>query len=61
MDSVTHVVGLPHVCGLSLIDDLVVWVSHVMKASKEWDSPLLMDGGANICLTSILDLLVEVV
>ena len=32
-----------------------------MKASKEWDSPLLMDGGANICLTGVLDLLIEVV
>jgi hypothetical protein len=61
MDSVTHVVGLPCVCGLSLVDDLVVRVSCAIKASKEWDSPLLMDGGANICLTGILDLLIEVV
>jgi hypothetical protein len=61
MDSVTHVVGLPRVCGLSLVDDLVVQVSHAMKASKEWDSPILMDGGANICLTGVLNLLIEVV
>jgi hypothetical protein len=61
MDSVTHVVGLPRVCGLSLVDDLVVQVSRAMKAFDEWDSPLLMDGSANICLTGILDLLIEVV
>jgi hypothetical protein len=61
MDSVTHVVRLPRVCSLSLVDDLVVQVSRNMKASKEWDSPLLMDGGANICLTGVLDLLIEVV
>jgi hypothetical protein len=61
MDSVTHVVGLPRVCSLSLVDDLVVRVSRAMKASEEWDSPLLMDGGANICLTGVLDLLIEVV
>jgi hypothetical protein len=35
MDSVTHVVGLPCMCSLSLIDDLVVRVSRAMKASKE--------------------------
>jgi hypothetical protein len=61
MDSATHVVGLPRECGLSLVADLVVRVSRTTTASKEWDSPPLMDGGANICLTGVLDLLVEVV
>ena len=61
MDSVTRVVGLPRVCGLSLDDDLVVRVSRATTATEAWDNPSLMDGGANICLTGVLDLLVEVV
>jgi hypothetical protein len=61
MDSVTHVVRLPRVCGLSLDDDLVVPVSRAVTGSDTLDNPSLMDGGANICLTGILDLLVEVV
>jgi hypothetical protein len=61
MDSVTHVVGLPRVCGLLLDDDLVVHVSRAVTGSDMLDNPLLMNGGANICLTGILDLLVEVV
>jgi hypothetical protein len=60
-DSVTHVVGLPRVCGLLLDTDLVVRVSRATTSSEAWDNPLLMDGGANICLTGILDLLVDVV
>ncbi len=60
-DSVTHVVGLPRVCGLSLDNDLVVRVSRATTSSEAWDNPSLMDGGANICLTGILELLVDVV
>ena len=60
-DSVTHVVGLPRVCGLSLDTDLVVRVSRATTSSEAWDTPSLMDGGANICLTGVLDLLVDVV
>ena len=61
MDSVTHVVGLPRVCGLALESDLVVSVSRASTSVVAEDSPSLMDGGANICLTGILDLLVDVV
>ena len=59
MDSVTHVVGLPRVCGLSLDSDLVVRVSRATTSSEVWDNPSLMDGGANICLTGVLDLLLD--
>jgi hypothetical protein len=61
MDSVTHVVGLPRVCGLSLTDDVVVRMSRATTTHDTWDNPSLVDGGANICLTGVLDLLVEVV
>jgi hypothetical protein len=61
MDSVTHVVGLPRVCGLSLAADVVERVSHAVTGTDRWDILSLMDGGANICLTGVLDLLVEVV
>ncbi len=40
---------------------VVVWVSRATTTSNEWDNPSLMDGGANICLTGVLDLLVQVV
>ena len=58
-DSVTHVVGLPRVCGLALDCDLDVRVS---PASPSTTPSLcsLMDGGAKICLTGTLDLLVGV-
>jgi hypothetical protein len=49
------------VCGLLLDDDLVVRVSRATTATEAWDNPSLMDDGANICLTGVLDLLVEVV
>ena len=61
MDSVPHVVGLPRVCGLSLADDVVVRVSPAVTGPDRWDTPSLMDGGVNIWLTGVLDLLVEVV
>jgi hypothetical protein len=56
MDSVTHVVRLPRVCGLLFDNDLVVRVSCAETGLDTLDNPLLMDGGANICLTGILDL-----
>ncbi len=49
MNSVTHVVGLPRVCGLSLVGDVVVRVSCATTGPDSWDNPSLMDGGANIC------------
>ena len=60
-DSVSRVVGLPCVCGLSLEEDMVVRVTRATTASERWDNPLLMDGGANICITGVLDLLVDVI
>ena len=66
-DSVTRVVGLPRVCGLPMTEDrlvqedMVVSVTRTTTASDRWDNPSLVDGGANICLTGVLDLLVDVV
>ena len=60
MDSVTHVVGLPRVCGLSMVDDLMVRVTRSIKGNDVLANPSLMDGGANICLTGVLGLLVDV-
>jgi hypothetical protein len=61
MYSVTRVVGLSRVCGLSMGDDLRVKVSHYMTDAEALNNPSLVDRGANICVTGILDLLVEVV
>ena len=60
MDSVTHVVGFPCVCGLLMQKDLEVRVSRV-QGLDERTTPSLVDGGANICLTGMLDLLMDVV
>ncbi len=61
MDSVTRVVGLPWVCGLSMGDDLRVKVTRNMTDAEASDNPSLVDGGANICVTGVLDLLIDVV
>ena len=61
MDSVTHVLGLPQVCGLSLANDVMVRVSLATSVPNTWDNPSLVNGGGNICLTGVLDFLVEVV
>ena len=39
----------------------MVRVSRAMTDAEAWDNPLLVDGGANICVTGVLDLLIEVV
>ena len=60
LDSVTRVVGLPRVYGLKGDEGSFV---RVMRAAAPDDSvaaPSLMDGGANICITGLLDLLVDV-
>jgi hypothetical protein len=59
-DSVTQVVGLSRVCGLSLEEDTFAHVHRTTTASNRWDNPSLVDGGANICLSGVLDLLVDV-
>ena len=55
MDSVTHVVGLPRVCGL--VGD----PAPCIKSSNSLGDATLVDSGANICVTGILDTLVDVV
>jgi hypothetical protein len=55
MDSVTHVVGLPRVCGL-LGDS-----APCIKSSTSLGDATLVDSGANICVTGLLETLVDVV
>ncbi len=61
MGSVTRVVGLPCVYGLRGNKGSMVKVTHAAVAMDAINNPSLMDGGANICLTGILDLLVDVI
>jgi hypothetical protein len=49
-----------HVCGLKLDSDVSVAVLRTRGVIDTIDNPLLVDGGANICITGILDLLVDV-
>jgi hypothetical protein len=61
MDNVTWVVGLPQVYGLKGDEGSFV---QVMRAAVGWEvfvNPSLMDGGANICIMGILELLMDVV
>jgi hypothetical protein len=60
MDSMTHVVSLPWVCGLKCVNDMVARVTRLAVASDALNNPSLMDGGANICITGILSLLVDI-
>ncbi len=60
MDSITRVVGLPHVFGLKGDDGLYVSVMRSAVAMSVVGNPSLMDGGDNICITGILGLLVNV-
>ncbi len=57
-------VGLPRVYGLKGDEGSFVHVMSLMRAVVGWeaiDNLSLMDGGANICITSILSLLVDIV
>ena len=60
MDSVTRVVGLPRVYGLKGDEGSSVKVMRSVGLLDPRDHPSLMDGGANICITGILGLLVDV-
>ena len=60
MDSVTRVVGLPPVYGLKGDEGSYVKVMRSTGHMDPVDHPSLMDGGANICITGILSLLVDV-
>jgi hypothetical protein len=50
MDSMTHVVGFPRVCGLKCNNDMVARVTWLAMAIDAIDNPFLMDGGADICI-----------
>ena len=61
MDSVTRVVGLPRVFGLKGDEQSYAKVTRAAIPMDAIDNPSLMDGGANICITGVLSLLVNVV
>jgi hypothetical protein len=61
MDSVTRVVGLPRVFGLKGDEQSYAKVTRAAIPMDAIDNPSLMDGGANICITGVLSLLVDVV
>jgi hypothetical protein len=61
MDSVTRVVGLPRVFGLKGDEQSYAKVTRAALPMDAIDNPSLMDGGANICITGVLSLLVDVV
>ena len=58
-DSIKRVVGLMRVCGLTANSDVLVKVSRTCGLADKFDIPSLIDGGANICLTGTLDLLMD--
>ena len=65
MDSVTRVVGLPRVFGLRGDKDsyarVTAWDNSTLTGSASVSSPsMMLDGGANICVTGLLELLVDV-
>jgi hypothetical protein len=57
---ISKVVGLPRVCGLAHNDNIVVKVLWTAANYNDVDIRSLIDGGANICITGLLDLLVKV-
>jgi hypothetical protein len=61
MDSVTRVVGLPRVFGLKGVEQSYAKVTRTAIPMDAIDNPSLMDGGANICITGVLSLLIDVV
>jgi hypothetical protein len=64
MDSVTRVIGLPWVFSLRGDKSLYVWVAAQVNSAAagldQMSPPTKMDGGANICVTGLLELLVDV-
>jgi hypothetical protein len=61
IESISWVVGLPQVCGLTGDDASFACVMRAAITTDALDNPSLMDGGVNICITGILGLLVDVV
>jgi hypothetical protein len=47
-------------CGLDSATDVCVKLSRVAGAAPLTSTPTLLDSGANICLTGVLELLVDV-
>ena len=60
MESVTRVVGLPRVFGLKGNEHSYAKVTRAAIPMDAIDNPSLMDGGANICITGVMSLLVDV-
>ena len=64
MDSVTRVVGLPRVYGLRVDKDsyacAAAWVNSTAAGSASVSPPTMMDGDATICVTGLLELLMDV-
>ena len=60
MGSVMCVVGFPRVCGLRGDEGTFVKVRCSDLPPGNIETPSLMDGGANICIAGILELLVDV-
>ncbi len=64
MDSVTRVVGLPQVFGLrgdeASYARITARVNSAVAGSALGSTSSMMDGGANICVTGLLELLVDV-
>ncbi len=54
-ESVKRVVGLMRMCGLTPESDVCVWLT-----CDPGNTPKLMDGGTIVCITGVLDLLVDV-
>ncbi len=64
MDSVTRVIGLPQVFDLcgdeASYAPITARVNSTVAGSALGSTPSMMDGGANICVTGLLELLVDV-
>ena len=64
MDSVMRVVGLPRVFGLrgnkASYARITARVNSAAAGSDSGSTPSMVDGGANICVTGLLELLVDV-
>ena len=60
MESVTRVVRLPRVFGLKGDELSYAKVTRAAIPMDAIDNPSLMDGGANICITGVMSLLVDV-
>jgi hypothetical protein len=59
--SVSKAVRLPRVCSLTHNENIVVKVLCTATNYDDFNICSLIDGGANICITGLLDLLVKVV